>query len=159
MTISHLRRALHLSLNLIDATNNVVDTARNAHDITQNGFTLKNTVGLVGSSLGAAGDLSDGLKALDKAGCAVKVSTVNMGLPNIRVQRKVDVPSTSGPPAANPMPRALLGQFPKSLVNEVVTSSRRTVGQTTEGARAIDKKRGHAIRGGYVSSFNGVSPT
>ena len=80
-------------------------------------------------------------------------------LPNIRVQRKVDVPSTSGPPAANPMPRALLGQFPKSLVNEVVTSSRRTVGQTTESARAIDKKRGHAIRGGYVSSFNGVSPT
>jgi hypothetical protein len=38
-------------------------------------------------------------------------------------------------------------------------SSRKIRGQTTEGARAIAKKQGHANSGGYVSAFDGIKAT
>lgn len=38
-------------------------------------------------------------------------------------------------------------------------SSRKIRGQTTEGARAIAKKQGHANSGGYASVFQGIEPT
>lgn len=44
-------------------------------------------------------------------------------------------------------------------IQNVVQSSRRVRGETTEGARAIAKKRGHALSGGYVSAFEGISAT
>ncbi|HBW56516.1 MAG TPA: hypothetical protein DEF27_01435 [Oscillatoriales bacterium UBA8482] len=38
-------------------------------------------------------------------------------------------------------------------------SSRKIRGQTTEGARAIAKKQGHAKSGEYVSAFDGIEAT
>ncbi len=49
-----------------------------------------------------------------------------------------------------------LPTFSKSTVDEVIASSSRPVGQTTEGVRAIDKKIGHAESGGYDSAFDGL---
>jgi RHS repeat-associated protein len=52
-----------------------------------------------------------------------------------------------------------LPQFGTPTVDAVLASSRRAVGQTTEGARAIAKKIGHAQSGGYTSAFEGVKST
>ncbi|MGH9344605.1 MAG: hypothetical protein ACRD19_12705, partial [Terriglobia bacterium] len=50
--------------------------------------------------------------------------------------------------------------FPDSTVDAVVESSARgRNSQITEGARAIQKKLGHAQSGGDTSAFDGVEPT
>lgn len=53
----------------------------------------------------------------------------------------------------------ILPQFSKSTVDAIIASSRRAVGQITEGARAIDKKLGHAEARGCQSAFQGVKST
>ena len=48
----------------------------------------------------------------------------------------------------------------KSTVDDVVASAKRRASpQKLEGARALDKKLGHAQREGYVSAFEGIRPT
>lgn len=64
--------------------------------------------------------------------------------------------SATGAEAAGPAPAS----FPDSTVDAVVQSSARgRNAQITEGARAIQKKLGHAQAGGYKSAFDGIEPT
>lgn len=59
-------------------------------------------------------------------------------------------------PGAAPAPAG----FSDSTIDSVVQSSARgRNSQITEGARAIQKKLGHAQGGGYQSAFDGVEPT
>jgi hypothetical protein len=53
----------------------------------------------------------------------------------------------------------LLPQFDKSLIDDVLSSAARARKQTTEGAREIAKKLGHAQSAGYESAFEGIKPT
>jgi len=53
----------------------------------------------------------------------------------------------------------LLPQFDNGLIDDVLTSAGRVRKQTTEGARAISKKLGHAQSGGYESAFKCIKPT
>jgi hypothetical protein len=53
----------------------------------------------------------------------------------------------------------LLPAFAKTTVDDVVASAARARGETTEGARAIAKKLGHAQAQGIPSAFGGVAPT
>ena len=52
-----------------------------------------------------------------------------------------------------------LPQFSNTTIQAVLASSRRAVGQLTEGARAIAKKLGHAEGSGCTSAFQGLRPT
>jgi RHS repeat-associated protein len=49
--------------------------------------------------------------------------------------------------------------FSKGTIDDVVGSAARARGHTTEGARAITKKHGHARSFGIRSAFEGVSPS
>ena len=51
--------------------------------------------------------------------------------------------------------------LPENWINSVVKSLGKQYGntQTTIGARALDKKIGHALSGGYKSSFGGIAAT
>ena len=62
-------------------------------NIEQNGFTFQNTTQLVTGVLGSAGDVSDGLRALDKAGYAVQITKMNstFGVPPISITKKNNV--------------------------------------------------------------------
>ncbi len=55
------------------------------------------------------------------------------------------------------MPATII--FTQVVIDQVVSDSRRQRGQTTEGARAIAKKIGHAQQGDYQSAFEGIEVT
>ena len=50
-------------------------------------------------------------------------------------------------------------KFSSATIENVLESSRRAIGQTTEGARAIAKKLGHAASQGFESAFNNLPKT